>query len=156
MTKADAEAVAAAPPEAQRKAVNAVKAGKAKRVKDALPKAAEPEPETEHVDQLGWPLPEKLKPAFALVPRFLELMKQMSHIRSELKELGTSPAGLWISNPLDLECQNLRWAIKHAAPYAICPYCKAKEKSCEACRGSGWVASRTYESAPSEMKRGKK
>ena len=51
---------------------------------------------------------------------------------------------------------NVKNALKFSAPYAICPYCWAKKKQCEACEGSGWVSKDIYDQSPvaKEAKRG--
>lgn len=131
--------------------------------KPAADKAAEPPPpkddppkpeaSEEVKDKAGNVVPKKLHDVFKAAPEFAALSRQLAGIYNDVVALADTDAGKWLStNTIKVDIDNAKRHILGSAPHAVCPYCKAKAKSCDACKGIGWVHSGIYKQAPAEMK----
>lgn len=122
----------------------------------AVEEETEPEADRPAVDELGDELPDHLCSVFAAAKEFAAKAKELSAVAKWIEETCKTKAGrkLLKSRPQALtDIGNLKNAIKFSAPYAICPYCKANKKHCDACEGSGWVSKDVYNQAPPEKKK---
>lgn len=122
----------------------------------AVEEETEPEADPPAVDELGDELPDHLCSIFAVSKEFAARAKELSAVAKWIEETCKTKAGrkLLKSRPQALtDIGNLKNAIKFSAPYAICPYCKANKKHCDACEGSGWVSKDVYNQAPTEKKK---
>lgn len=128
----DAESVVDKPREAQRRAVDAVKSGKSKTLKEAVDAQVKPA------------IPEKLQPIFALVDQFKAFDKVFC---PKTQDLASDAARVLFSGSTKYEqdaklVANLMGKI-HAIimpwmPDRVCD-CKAENKGCKCCKGRGWL-----------------
>lgn len=112
---------------------------------------AAPPPTVTLLDGVGGEVPERLWPIFQTKERFDTLCNALSQVKKLAGELAETEAGAYMRlDTVVADVGNARSQIKHAAPYAVCPYCDAKprKKPCEACKGIGWVTKLIYEQAP--------
>lgn len=144
------ERIAERGPEAVKEA--AKKNGKPK------PSKKRPEPEaTEPTDDIGVPLPDdtKLRAAFGEREKFDKALNSLTTIAKTVNELLDGEARHHLDKQtLVRDGRNLRSQIKHARPYAVCPYCQGLGcQKTHGCRGLGWATQNQFESAPSEMRK---
>lgn len=101
-------------------------------------------------DGVGGEVPERLWPIFQAKDRFDTLCNALSQVKKLAGELAEAEAGSYMRlDTISADVGNARSQIKHAAPYAVCPYCDAKKgKKCDACKGIGWVTKLIYDQAP--------
>lgn len=148
----DAAALVELPKDRQDKAVESVRRGEVKTARAAVeqsPKALEPLPE----DAVGNVLPAKLIPFFELAAEFEEQAKIISKIQSWAKGVEKNPAAAFLHvQSLHADLGNAKRSLRFSAPHAVCPYCKAKKQTCEACHGEGFVNKTVYNAAPTELR----
>jgi hypothetical protein len=93
-------------------------------------------------------LPPKLLPAFDEAKAFTALVTQCGKIKTELKRLANTPAGVFLAEGMTritADLANLQRGISFCKPHEVCPYCKGA--GCQPdqpghkspCRGTGWV-----------------
>ncbi|MEE9131244.1 MAG: hypothetical protein V3T84_14585 [Phycisphaerales bacterium] len=121
--------------------------------------ASKQETDDEEVnDGLGNPVTDKrLRPAFEIAQELGRMVRQVSTIRTFLKEkvVGTDIGSRLVAEDLrhwDTELDDLHRFLKFARPHAVCVYCKASDRKCPACKGQGWINKISYDQAPAEKK----
>lgn len=110
-------------------------------------------------------MPPKVRDAFSddaeTITPALKLHQQLTALVNRLvgdgDQVGPSPAGQLIltynvRQDLLAKLKDVRRIIAGYRPHSVCPYCEGKKAKCEGCKGFGWVAKDTFESAPSELK----
>ena len=143
----DAAAIVELPKARQEKAVAAVKAGKAKTLKEAA------KVETPSEDEVGNPIPDKLSAEFAMAGEFEEQARALTKVQQWVKSMDGKPAAAFLhAQSLVADLENAKRALRFSAPYAVCPYCSAKKAKCEACHGVGYVNKTVYNAAPQELR----
>jgi hypothetical protein len=107
------------------------------------------------VDRVGNELPRNLVDVFLKGKEIQSMSRTLSTIENEFVNL-CSTHNLAVRHfPFDrfkVDIENARNDIRCAEPYAVCPYCKGKGKSCKACKAAGWITKSMYEHAPRELK----
>lgn len=147
----DAAAVAELPKSDQTAALKAVQAGEARTMREA---AEKPETQSEEVeDCVGQRVPDKLRAVFDCAEQF----EQQSRTLAAVKKWATATAELPFGSYLHLQSfagllNAAQKQLKFERPFAVCPYCQAKNQKCAACKGRGFVTKPLYESAPSELR----
>lgn len=113
--------------------------------------ADEPEPVT---DARGSPVTQKkLQPVFVAGVAFGTLASQVATLKGKVAALLEGPAGAVLAEQrqdVERDRQNILAALKFSRPYTVCPYCDARKKDCEACRGRGWVTKHVHDQAPAK------
>lgn len=105
-------------------------------------------------DQDGRDVPEKALPAFRQVGEMTAACRQIDDLVREVERLAKSPAGANLHyQSVQTHLKNAKNGLWTARPTHVCPYCKAIKKTCDACRGHGWVTASTYKAAPEETKK---
>jgi hypothetical protein len=110
-------------------------------------------------DSLGAEVPDDLKPAFRLSAEFKKHRQAVSQIKGFLTKELDGLAKITIApmfNQAKTDLKNLSAALKFAAPFCVCIYCKSKEpkrEKCNACKGNGWITAAVYNSAPEGLKK---
>jgi len=80
-----------------------------------------------------------------------EIIRQLRRAKADAKALCGTPLGAHLQlQAVTADIDNAINAIKFAAPYAPCPYCRAD--GCKVCKKTGWVGKTAFESAPPENK----
>ncbi len=86
------------------------------------------------------------------------LMTAISRIKSEVKSAVEKKDELWSGLPYSrfiTDCDSVHRTLRFARPYALCPYCGGRQKSCKACKGIGLVGEQMYGTyTPAELKEG--
>lgn len=122
----------------------------------AASKAVEDKPAREVLkDKAGNEIPDNLVETFEARPEFDVLCRQINAISKKVRELEDEGFPMRLQS-IQADLRNARSAIKFAAPYAVCCYCKGKGRkgsgSCQACKGTCWIGELSYKNAPEEMK----
>lgn len=110
------------------------------------------------VDGLGKPVPNrKLQPAFEIAQELGRMMRQVSAIRTFLKDkvVGSDVGSRLKADDLrqwGTTLDDLRNYLKFARPHAACVYCNGADAKCDACKGQGWLNKISYDQAPAEKK----
>ena len=81
-----------------------------------------------------------------------DLMASLSRLKiSVLKKIENHPGYRHIPRQQwQMDCENLRSAIKFGIPHAICPTCWGD--SCDSCLKVGWIPKRKWKNLPPEMR----
>jgi hypothetical protein len=99
----------------------------------------EPEPDDRLVDGLGHPVPDDLIGVFSRATEFRIALHKISSVQQWLSKVKDTPAGEGFrTNPVIVDLQNARGAIKFYAPFAVCP----SRPSGGPCRPSGCLDER--------------
>lgn len=121
----------------------------AKQVKEAVEKRTKPEPETKD------PLEPKVREALNAAEMFGTIQKAITNIKRQVREIiDAGPLGRHI-NPQEIEANltNAFRIMKFAAPFADCVYCgRMLKKTCNACKGYGWLTKDQFNMAPEDMR----
>ncbi len=107
--------------------------------------------------------PEKTREAFAANAEFTKALNTLrslvGHINAiagdEKPDSECMAGGFWLRKERQTaltDCRNLKQLLNFSRPYAVCPYCVARDNKCECCKGAGWVHKSAYQTAPSEYK----
>ena len=99
-------------------------------------------------DQTGQLLPKHVAKAFECLPLARSLIARMGKMKTEMEELRLGPGGDHIHQHLVIDLDNVLTGIGFGIPYAICPYCEAKDSKCDGCDGRGWVTRDTWKMSP--------
>ena len=102
-------------------------------------------------DAKGLKVDERFREVFEAASQFDVLLREIAHIKGEVKALVESAAGGVLAKhrqQIEQDRQNLLRAVKFAKPYACCPYCGGRMKECKACEGRGWVTQEVYDTSP--------
>lgn len=157
VVKAIDEAVASGDTETAeelRETLNTKSVSAATRKVEAAKTATEPAKTERLKDSKGGVVPDVLVPVFQRCVEFKSICRDLSDIRKQVKELAETDAGGRITfNAVKADIDNAMRHVKFAAPYAICPYCKATKAKCDACKATGWVSESIYNQAPPEVKK---
>jgi hypothetical protein len=120
------------------------------------------EPQT--IDELGQPLPPELVDAFKFRDVAAYALKQLAAIKravnpylgdgDEVKPIAGGDVMGETGNRQDFErdYKNLRHALAHARPYALCPYDHKAGRVCPQCKGIGWIVEAAHKNLPGELK----
>lgn len=170
ITVEDAATIASASHEKQDKALDAVRLGKAKTLKDALDKmkprgggsyGGGGKGKEEVKDSLGNPVPDRCRDAFA-DPALKDLIDELENAEALVR------AEPWLDRATKLtdhyqfllldkfrthsmdalrSIQLAKEALASGMPYAVCPKCKGEEngKVCRSCRGGGHIPLHRWE-----------
>ncbi len=108
-------------------------------------------------DETGRDIPtEAIAAIFRRRGEITELMQAVTSLKSRVTKAAASDPlfRLVAAQPFAIDCNNLFSALKHALPYAVCPYCGGESigNRCNGCKGSGWVNKVTFDNAPKELK----
>ncbi len=125
--------------------------------KDGQPTAAKvrevanaEEPQT---DDEGQPVPKGLADVFAAASEFEDHARTLTKIQKWAEEVAEQEQGFWFhAQSFVADLNNAKQALRFNKPYAVCPYCQAKKKNCDACKGHGFVSKGIYKAAPAEMR----
>lgn len=105
-------------------------------------------------DQEGHEIPEKARPAFQQAAELNAACRQLDDLIREVERLGKSPVGAHLHyQSVQTHLKNAKNGLWTARPTHVCPYCKCKKKTCDACRGHGWVTASTYKATPEELRK---
>ncbi len=107
--------------------------------------------------------PEKTREAFTANAEFTKALNTLrslvGHINAiagdEKPDSECMAGGFWLRKERQTaltDCRNLKQLLNFSRPYAVCPYCVAKDAKCQPCKGTGWVHKSAYQTAPSEYK----
>ncbi len=107
--------------------------------------------------------PEKTREAFTANAEFTKALNTLrslvGHINAiagdEKPDSECMAGGFWLRKERQTaltDCRNLKQLLNFSRPYAVCPYCVAKDAKCICCKGAGWVHKTAYQTAPSEYK----
>ncbi len=107
--------------------------------------------------------PEKTREAFTANAEFTKALNTLrslvGHINAiagdEKPDSEYMAGGVWLRKERQtalLACRNLKQLLNFSRPYAVCPYCVAKDAKCQCCKGAGWVHKSAHQTAPSEYK----
>lgn len=109
-----------------------------------------PPPTVRLLDGVGGEVPERLWPIFQAKEQFDAACNAVSQAKKLVNDLADGKASAYLRRDLvSADLDNARSQVKNSAPYAVCPYCEAKEgKKCDACHGVGWVTKLIYDQAP--------
>ena len=136
-----------------------------------VPAAAPPEPspssdergdrpnpwcEAERVDKVGNVITGDMALAFLQRCRLTTLIRTLSGVRTEVERMKGKKDPLVATinlSQFQADVNNARNALKAAAPYALCPYCKGD--GCQACHARGWLGKIDYDAAPPGLNPGK-
>lgn len=151
-----AKAVKTASPELHEK----VKAGEVslaeaqRRVKSTPPPPLD-EPETFIDVNLKPVTDDGIMAALRSGPRFDELMRRISTLRSDLKAFCDDPVSAEIRfQKVDTDLRNAFEGIKFGKPHCQCPHMpNCKLGGCRVCKDRGWVTRPIYDNMPREVKR---
>ena len=149
--------LAAMPKPAQRKAVEAIKSGKAKSVKAAVgafsivdaevgTKPGKNGTSPRVLDKLKGPVPKSLEPIFARHGDWERAMQHISNAKKVITEFGDDLAAGYLDRDefnrlLDQARANLAFAM----PHTECCKCRRKPvKACVHCKGYGWITKKQY------------
>lgn len=111
------------------------------------------EPELLSEDSVGQPVPNKLEDSFAFADDFQQQSRALGIVKKWANDLGDSPGCSYLHKQSFVAAiDGLQKQLKFEAPYAVCPYCQTKKKTCEACKGRGFVTKPIYDGAPSELR----
>lgn len=167
VTIADAASVAKEPATIQKKAVNAVRNGKAKTARAAATSAKSDADETPDniVDALNHPVPDSCAEAFRNLDSFALIDSLCRQLQSSIDELSgvrggeqlrtclqpTGSEGKTINKSEHLNA--LKRDLKGTRPYAVCPWCAGKAlKTCKGCSGAGWITKMTWDNADEQTR----
>lgn len=146
----DAAAVAELPKAEQTAALKAVKKGEAKTLRAAAESVCEA---TTAEDAVGRELPAALVSVFEVVDEFEEQSKALAKIKKWAEQVAATVPGSYLHAQSFIgQLTAAQKQLKFERPYAVCPYCLAAKKKCEACKGRGFVTKPIYDGAPSEMR----
>lgn|GEM_PF-3773306 len=126
----------------------------AKSIREAVAEVVAPEPDNP-VDALGNILTEASAiQAFEAASELKAIQAEIQKVRRRVKAVAETPLGNFMRpQGIDIDLKNAWRQLKHAAPYAECPYCRFKHThGCDACRHSLWVNKMVYDTAPAEMR----
>lgn len=104
-------------------------------------------------DELGWPIPADLIPFWDRRWILENMMKILSDLKCEIEKgwKEQDPLFLTLSNTTVSEIQGVRWAVKHARPWAVCTLCEGRPKlnvACSLCSSTGFILERHCETLP--------
>jgi hypothetical protein len=128
--------------------------------------AASPEPDQQTAEadgadgELSWGrdalkrrVPKKLQLVFDQRQEFRRAVLLLGKAGKAVEKLAGTPAGACLQvQQVHTAIRKAKEAISSAAPHTTCPYCKARQPSCDACQGRGWVDKVTFKAAPQETK----
>lgn len=113
----------------------------------------EAESKDEATDEIGVTIPAKAKPFFALVPRLRAACRQIDGLVKEIEALGDAGLKRLLHvQSITTHLKSAKKGIWDGRPSHVCPYCKGKKATCEACKGEGWVTAGMYGRCPRETK----
>jgi ParB-like chromosome segregation protein Spo0J len=120
---------------------------------------AEPEP-AKPTDQNGKPLPKHLIEIFEKRSLFKNVLNKLTQLQTEYNILVADENDYATHEMNKIQAQNdlknFKRQIKHAIPYAICPYCKGTGKDkgggCKICKSTSWIVKSVYDFVPTEMR----
>lgn len=107
--------------------------------------------------------PEKTREAFAANAEFDKAMNALRMVVTHINAIAGDEkpdskhikGGIWLRKERQraiADCRNLKQLLNCSRPYAVCPYCVAKDAKCQCCKGIGWVHKTAYQSAPAEYR----
>lgn len=103
-------------------------------------------------DGEGKPIPEALREVFESAVIFEELCRDIQSVKRRLEELCETPLATFLHRqPVEIDLENAKKAIRAAKPHAPCPYCGGKKK-CKACHGQGWLPKQQWHTAQRSAK----
>lgn len=115
--------------------------------KEIEPKADPPK------DSAGNPIPKALQAVFARAKEFGAISRAINKAAKDAKELQENVPGCDMKlSSVEKDLRNASSAVKFAAPYAVCAYCKGKSGKCEACKGRRWLTKTQWGNVPGDMK----
>ena len=108
-------------------------------------------------------LTEKCKEAFADLWKFQELLTSLLGVRQKIQAYCDLPAfAFLLKQQVLVDLENASRGIRHAKPYAACPWCEqkgmrrgddGKVTECGACKKVGWVTKDRFDTAPADLKK---
>lgn len=154
VSESTAEAVKSLPDEQKEKVVRHLAGGgmtpeDIERARDEADMEVEAEQVEAAVDDLGRPLPERARSAFAGRVEVLRVCRLIDSARRAVESLASNPAAAFMR--LHSPASQLKQAKDHLwanRPTHVCPYCKGEKDECDACKGRGWVYKSAYEQSP--------
>lgn len=150
----DAVAVLELSPKEQLAALTKKRKGQAKTLKQAAAEAVEANGQPESIeDAVGCEVPKQLLEVFAAVEEFATQHKALAAIKKWAGVMAETKAGSYLHlQSFMATLTEAQKQLKFERPHAVCPYCLASKKSCDACKGRGFVKRAIYDSAPSELR----
>ena len=166
-----ARALAKVPREKRKRVMDALAEGKEAITADRITKAAEgflaspeaimqgvdPIVDAQELDELGFPLPAATLERWHRRGVIMELLKQVSSVKSKVK--ASMEAGEWLGNNINFQSMmadlsNAYSTIKFCMPYAVCTSCNGvRIEKCTLCKGTGLVSEFTWNKiCPVEIK----
>lgn len=153
VTASDAASIAELAKKEQLAALKKVKSGEAKTLREAAAQEESPIEEVEPEDAVGTKLPPKLQDIFDIAEQFDRQATALAAVKKWANEIGESVAGSYLHVQSFVGQLNAaQKQLKFEKPYAVCPYCLAKNTKCDACKGRGFVTKPIYDGAPSELR----
>lgn len=126
-------------------------AAQAAKEKSTLKEAAEKNGDV--TDANGTHVPKQLVDIFLRGKEFEEQAKLLTKVQQWAEKIKGDPSGAWLHvQSLVADLDNAKRALRFNKPYAVCPYCHAKKKSCDGCHGNGFVNRSIYNGAPQELR----
>lgn len=119
----------------------------------AEPEADEPEPAATVEDTVGQPVPAKLLEVFEAADEFDDQYRAIGAIKKWAEQIAETTHGSYLhAQSFAGHLTAAQKQLKFEKPHAVCPYCQAGKKKCEACKERGFVTKPIYEGAPSELR----
>jgi hypothetical protein len=112
--------------------------------------AAQPDP-TALTDAEGEPIPEPIAPAFDAAKKLNAVCTTLDSTLKTLEEVARGPGGRLLRfDSIKQQLRDVRGTVWANRATHLCPYCKgiASLKTCEACKGEGWVNRHIWHQAP--------
>jgi hypothetical protein len=116
--------------------------------KPAAPKGEEPP-----TDAVGGVLPKNLRADFETAPAFRSLMKRLSDLKSEFKQLCGERGGQWANRRRQTTLahfDNVHAELRFAVPHGVCPSCGGR--GCDDCKQFGFLPEEMYKAVPDALK----
>lgn len=104
-------------------------------------------------DEVGDEIPKKLQAIFAGRVDLEEKAREIQKLVAWAESLDEDLTAFLNVQALRADLNNAKKALRHAKPYAVCPYCRAKKATCTGCKGTGWVTKSLYDAAPTELRK---
>lgn len=114
---------------------------------------AEKETEGPLTDDEGQVVPKSLAEIFGRAAEFEQHARTLAMVQKWANDIASDECAMWFHvQSFVADLNNAKQALRFNKPYAVCPYCQAKKRNCEACKGKGFVSKGIYKAAPSELR----
>lgn len=104
-------------------------------------------------DSVGRIVPQQLLETFRAADDYDKQYRVLGAVKKWAEGISKSAAGSYLhTQSFAGQLTAAQKQLKFEKPYAVCPYCLAEKKKCDACKGRGFVPKPIYDGAPSELR----